>query len=176
MSEEKVQQDVSLELTELQSDQVDQLEKYLTFWCGEQLFGISIAQVVQIIQMQSITPLPEFPPYVKGVICLRGEIIPIIDTRLRLGKPEVAYSDHTCIVIISVRDHSFGLVVDGVESVEDIADDEIKAPPTNAANQTNYLIGIAQRQSIILMLDVEFLLGAEEIAALVLAKDKTSIE
>lgn len=166
------QEELSLELTELQNNQEDLLEKYLTFWCGGQVFGISIAQVVQIIQVQEITPLPDFPSYIKGVICLRDEVIPIIDTRLRLGKPEKAYDDHTCVIIISVQDHSFGLVVDGVETVEDIPADEVKQPPANSTNQSRYLMGIAQRESVILLLDVAFLLGSEEVSALLEIQDK----
>lgn len=166
MCEQKMLQEVELQLPELQNNQADVQKKYLTFWCGGQLFGISIAQVVQIIQVQPITPLPDFPNYIKGAISLRNEVIPIIDTRLRLGKTEKEYDDHTSIVVINVQEQNFGLVVDGVETVEDITDDEIKQPPMNATNKSNYLTGIVQRESMILLLDVTFFLGEEEVTAL----------
>lgn len=171
MCEQELMQNVELQLPELQNNQSDLDIKYLTFWCAGQLFGISIAQVVQIIPVQPITPLPDFPNYIKGAIFLRDEVIPIIDTRLRLGKPEKEYDDHTSIIIINVQNHSFGLVVDGVETVEDIPANEVKQPPVNSTNQSKYLKGIAQRESMILLLDVTFLLGAEEVSALLDIKD-----
>ena len=77
--------------------------KYLTFFIEEQLFGVPIADVVQIVGMQDITKVPEFPSYAKGVINLRGIIIPIIDVRLRLKKEEITYNERTCIIVTNIN-------------------------------------------------------------------------
>ena len=89
--------------------------KYLTYFTDGQLFGIPIADVVQIIGMQQITEIPEFPEYAKGIINLRGEIIPVIDVRIRLFKPVIEYSDRTCIIVTDVRGSYFGFVVEQVD-------------------------------------------------------------
>lgn len=95
--------------------------KWLTFWLDRQLFGVSIANVEQIVSMQPITEIPEYPVYAKGIISLRGNIIPLIDLRLRLGKQEAEYNDHTCIIIISTKSGQFGFIVDEVDAVSSIA-------------------------------------------------------
>lgn len=73
--------------------------QYLTFWADGQLFGVSIVNVMQIIRTQKIVEIPDYPPYAKGIINLRGSIVPILDIRMRLGKPQVEYSERTCIVL-----------------------------------------------------------------------------
>ena len=82
--------------------------RYLTFRTDGQIFGLPITEIVQITQMQEIIELPEHLPYVKGIINLRGQIIPVIDVRLRLGKPEVPPDEHTCIIITHVQDSDNG--------------------------------------------------------------------
>lgn len=135
--------------------------KYLTFWTDNQLFGISISDVVQIVSIQKITPIPQFPNYVKGVINLRGDIIPVIDVRLRFDKPEIAYSESTCIIVININQRQYGLVVDAVDEVVKIDDKNITAPPTVADNTENdYLKGIAKlKEKVVLLLDVVTILN-----------------
>ena len=161
MNGSSTQQDISLQLSELQNNQTEAIEKYLTFWSGGQLFGIGIAQVVQIIQVPEITVVPESPYYMKGIVCIRGLVIPVIDMRLRLGQPEEEYTGHTCIVLVTVRGRTFGLIVDAVESVEDIPDQQILPPPEK---ETGLLRGIVERKSVILIMNIDFLLGADDFA------------
>ena len=94
--------------------------EYLSFWADRQLFAVPIREVRKIIRMQKIVEVPDYPPYARGIINLRGDIIPIIDVRMRLGKPEIPYNDRTCIIIIDVGGHQYGIVVDQVSEVMEI--------------------------------------------------------
>lgn len=138
--------------------------KYLTFFTDEQLFGVSIADVVQIVGMQGITEIPEFPHYAKGIINLRGEIIPVVDMRLRMGKLEAEYSERTCIIVTSIREHYIGLIVDQVDEVTDIDDSLISPPPTVMGEGNSYLTGIGKlTNKVVLLMDTKKLLGNEEL-------------
>lgn len=140
--------------------------KYLTFWTEGELFGIPISDVVQIISMQQITPLPDFPAYAKGVINLRGNIIPVIDMRLRLHKPEAKYNESTCIIVTNIHDVFIGFIVDTVDEVADIDSDHISpAPKMSHGNVNRYLTGIGQRdEKVILLLDFSKILSEDEFA------------
>lgn len=143
--------------------------RYLTFWTDSQLFGIPIANVVQIVGVQTITKIPEFPEYAKGIIDLRGSIIPVIDVRLRLHKQEVPYNERTCIIVISIQESLMGLIVDAVDEVAKIEDEAISAPPKISQDTANaYLTGVAKLQSkVILLLDSTKILKADEIAEII---------
>jgi purine-binding chemotaxis protein CheW len=103
--------------------------KFLTFILGEEEYGIEIRHVTEIIGIQSITEVPDMPAHVKGVINLRGKVIPVMDVRLRFGMPERPYDDRTCIVVINIDGQAVGLVVDRVSEVLDIPKDDIEPPP-----------------------------------------------
>lgn len=191
MSEQNVMQNLAEQISKLSSDQIEAMADYLrelseaenspsevenqyfTFWCDGQLFGIGVKQVIQIVQMENnITPLPDFPPYIKGVLSIRGEMAPIMDLRLRLKKEDVGYTNHTCIIIISVKGHSFGLVVDAVNDVETIPEEDICEPPQQANHNVNYLTGIAKRKEAVLLLDVDYLLSDKEIGTILNISEK----
>jgi len=140
-------------------------DKYLTFWTDGELFGIPISDVVQIISMQKIIPLPDFPAYAKGVINLRGNIIPVIDMRLRLKKPEAAYNENTCIIVTSIAEAYIGFIVDTVDEVADIGEEDISPAPKVSRETTNkYLMGIGQiGKKVVLLLDVSKILSESEI-------------
>ncbi|WP_283610234.1 chemotaxis protein CheW [Faecalispora anaeroviscerum] len=151
--------------------QTDELSiRYLTFWTDHQLFGIPITEVVQIVGIQEITQLPEYPAYSKGVINLRGQIIPVIDVRLRLGKTEIPYNDRTCIIITHVLNRDFGLIVDEVDEVTDILPERISPPPKVHSGKTNpYFSGIArleatstQKDRVALLLHAAKILGEND--------------
>lgn len=128
-------------------------EKYLTFFIDGQLFAIQSSQVVEIIRMQPITFMPKLPPYVKGVINLRGKIVPLIDLRLKLNKGAMEYDDHTSIVVIEAGDFSVGFIVDRVNDVADIARNQISDSPKLAKDSTNnYVAGIATLETGVAML------------------------
>jgi len=143
--------------------------RYLTFWTDDQLFGISIATVEQIVKMQKITVIPEFPDYAKGVIDLRGNMITIIDVRLRLRKEEIPYNERTCIIVTNIQQNLIGLIVDAVDEVTKIQEENISVPPKVSTDDANsYLTGIAKCDNkVILLLDLEKILENEEISEIV---------
>lgn len=148
-------------------------DKWLTFWMDKQMFGVSIAIVEMIVSMMPITEVPEYPSYAKGIINLRGSIIPLIDLRLRLGKPEAEYNDHTCIIIINMEDSQLGFVVDGVDAVTDIPQSAITPPPRMGEDTTNrYLTGVARlacedgTEKLVLCLNATKVLQEDELSNL----------
>lgn len=139
--------------------------KYLTFWTDKQLFGIPIVNVVQIVGMQEITEIPEFPRYVKGIINMRGTIIPVIDIRLRFHKDERDYDERTCIIVTNIDGKAVGFAVDAVDEVTEILDDMI-SPPLNISKDigNTYLSGVARHEDkVVLILDSTKILSENEI-------------
>ena len=108
--------------------------KYLTFLVGDVGYGIEISYVVEIISVQDITLVPHTHAYVKGIINLRGTVVPVIDMGMRFGGEQVIYTDQTCIIVLSMDDMSVGILVDGVQDVTDIEDSNIQDPPTTTGN------------------------------------------
>lgn len=142
--------------------------KYLIFALGKEMFGIKIQFVTEIVGMQKIVGLPEAPDYVKGVINLRGIVIPVIDMGSKLGKTQAEYTNRTCIVVIEIMELSVGLIVDRVEEVITIPDESIVPPPNfRSGFQNNYIDGIGKvEKEIRLLLNCERLFGDEEIQSL----------
>ncbi len=139
--------------------------KYLTFIIGREEYGIEIRFVTEIIGgMQIITEVPEVPEYVKGIINLRGKIIPVMDVNLRFKKDAKEYNDRTCIIVINIYDLSVGLIVDYVAEVLSIDDEDIVPPPVARAGFHNrYIKGIGKVGSAVkLILDCDKLLNDEE--------------
>ncbi|MDU2064963.1 MAG: chemotaxis protein CheW, partial [Sporomusaceae bacterium] len=124
--------------------------------------------VTEIIGIQEITEVPELPDYLKGIINLRGKIIPVMDVRLRFKKEPCAYHDRTCIIVIDIQGVSIGLIVDHVSEVAEIAVDQIVAPPTTKTGFHNrYIKGIGKSgNGVKLLLDCDKLLNNDEISAL----------
>lgn len=139
--------------------------KYLTFWTDGQLYGIPIADVVQIVGVQDVTPVPEYPDYAKGIMRLRGSIIPVIDVRLRFGKEEIPYNERTCFIVANLSNVYIGFVVDGVEEVTEIDDGKIaQTPVTSGERSSRYLTGIGKLQKkLVLLLDTQKLLSSDEL-------------
>jgi purine-binding chemotaxis protein CheW len=108
--------------------------KYLTFRVKDVGYGIEISYVVEIISVQEITLVPHTHAYVKGIINLRGTVVPVIDMGMRFGQGEVEYTDKTCIIVLSLDDMSVGILVDGVQDVSDIDDENIQEPPKATGN------------------------------------------
>ncbi|MEI8344762.1 MAG: chemotaxis protein CheW, partial [Candidatus Omnitrophota bacterium] len=119
--------------------------KFLTFALGHEEYGLEILEVREIIGLMEITAVPEVPEYVKGVINLRGKIIPVIDLRLKFGMAKVEYTKETCIIVLNVTNTLMGIVVDRVCEVVDIAQDNIEPPPNFGAKiQTEFITGIGK--------------------------------
>ncbi|MGI6727470.1 MAG: chemotaxis protein CheW [Anaerovoracaceae bacterium] len=142
-----------------------QYGRFLTFNLGAEIFGIEIKYVTEIIGMQSITKVPEVPEYLKGIINLRGKIIPLIDVRIKFAKEPVEYNDRTCIIVIELKNISVGLIVDNVVEVLTIADENISLPPSSKTGFENrYIKGIGKiGDQVQLLLDCEKLLKIDEL-------------
>jgi purine-binding chemotaxis protein CheW len=154
---------------EIRKEEEDTLQgRFLTFSLDSEIYGIAIRYVVEIIGIQSITVVPEVPNYIKGIINLRGKIIPVIDVRLKFGKEPAAYTDRTCIIVIEIGDFSVGLIVDNVDEVLTINEDNIAAPPANRTGFENrYIMGIGKiGRDVQLLLDCEKLLKSDAFAAM----------
>lgn len=134
--------------------------RYLTFSLDKEDYGIEIKRVTEIICMQRINKLPEVPAYIKGVINLRGKIIPVVDVRLRFGKEPLDYADRTCIIVIEGGDSFVGLIVDDVAEVMRINDEQIVPPPDIQGGTKNKFIKAIGRidDRIKLIIDCEKLL------------------
>lgn len=142
--------------------------KFLTFSVGRESYGIEIKFVTEIIGIQDITEVPELPNYVRGIINLRGKIIPVIDVRLRFKKELKEYNDRTCIVVIDIKETSVGLIVDNVDEVIKIDDSNIVPPPdikTGFHNRYVRAIGKVENE-IKLLLDCDKLLNDDEMEIL----------
>jgi purine-binding chemotaxis protein CheW len=119
--------------------------KFLTFTIGNEAYGLEIKHVTEIIGVQEITEVPELPEYIRGIINLRGKIIPVMDVRLRFRKPFREYNDRTCIVVVDIKDVSVGLIVDAVSDVISIQDQDIVPPPDlNKGFSNKYIKGIGK--------------------------------
>lgn len=138
--------------------------RYLTFSLGKESYGIEIRYVTEIIGIQLITEIPELPEYVKGIINLRGKIIPVMDVRLRFKKEQKDYTDRTCVIVVDIRDMSIGLIVDSVSEVMTIPKQDIVQPPQmNKGYQTRYIKNIGKvGGEVKLLLDCEMLLDDSE--------------
>ena len=153
----------------------DLMEKWLTFWLDGQLYGASVIHVEGILSMQPITTVPEYPAYAKGIIDLRGTIIPVLDLRLRFGKKEAAYTEKTCIINCRVGENNIGFIVDEMDAVLSITGDKISNPPRMVEDPSKrYLTGIARvtaeadgKEKIVLCLDVTKVLQQDEIENLI---------
>jgi purine-binding chemotaxis protein CheW len=155
-------------LEEMMEHEDTQKGKYLTFKLGKEVFGLEIRYVTEIIGIQPISEVPEVPEYVKGIINLRGKIIPVIDVRLKFKKPAVEYDDRTCIIVIDVLESSIGLIVDNVSEVLNISDDNIVDPPDYKTGFHNkYIKSIGRSgEDVKLILDCEKLLNDDEMETL----------
>lgn len=142
-----------------------QYGKYLTFHLDKEVFGLEIRYVIEIIGVQLITKISEEQPHIKGIINLRGIIIPVIDVRLLFGKEPIDYTDRTCIIVVKINSVSIGLIVDGVEEVLIIKDEEISIPPTNKTGfQNRYIKGIGKaNEKIQLLLECRRLLKDDDV-------------
>lgn len=142
-----------------------QKDKYLTFNIENESYGIDIRFVTEIIGIQSITEVPELPDFIRGIINLRGKIIPVMDVRVRFRKQQIPYNDRTCIIVIDISDVSIGLIVDTVAEVMNIAEENVVPPPDSRTGFSNrYVKGIGKVEGEVkLILDCERLLRDEEL-------------
>jgi purine-binding chemotaxis protein CheW len=151
-------------VTEVSDVEDAQKGRYLTFRLDEEVFGIEIRHVTEIVGMQPVTKIPEVPVFVKGIINLRGKIIPVIDVRLKFRKTEKEYNSRTCVIVVDISEMKAGLIVDNVSEVLSITDEDIVNPPDyNTGFQNRYIEKIGKpKDGIKLLLNCEKLLTEEE--------------
>ncbi len=146
--------------------------KYLTFTLGDETYGVGILKVKEIIGMMTITSIPKTPSFIKGVINLRGKVIPVMDLRLKFDMEEIPYTDRTCIIVVEIDSESgtvlIGIVVDAVSEVLSIFKEEIEETPEFGTKlNTDYILGMAKMEGgVKILLDIDKVLSTEEIAGL----------
>ncbi len=151
---------------------VEKEGKYLTFKLAEEEYGISILKIKEIIGMMAITTIPQTPEFVKGVINLRGKVIPVVDLRLRFGMDSINYTDRTCIIVVEIEGQSdtvmIGIVVDAVSEVLNIKGEDIEETPAFGTRlDTDYILGMAKMEGgVKILLDIDQVLTGDEVAAL----------
>jgi purine-binding chemotaxis protein CheW len=147
---------------------MEQAGKYLTFTLAGEEYGIGILKIKEIIGMMPVTTVPQTPEFVKGVINLRGKVIPIVELRLRFGMDVADYTERTCIIVVEVAGSSgtirIGIVVDSVSEVLNIKGEDIEDTPTFGTNlKTDYILGMAKMEGgIKILLDIDRVLGDQE--------------
>jgi purine-binding chemotaxis protein CheW len=143
--------------------------KYLTFQLANEEFGIRVLKVREIIGVQEITSVPQTPAHIKGVINLRGKVVPVIDLRLKFGLASSEYTQRTCIIVTQVQGESgpilMGTVVDGVSEVINLAGGEIEDTPDFGEDiSTQYLLGMAKvKGKVKILLDIDKVLSCQEL-------------
>jgi purine-binding chemotaxis protein CheW len=146
--------------------------KYLTFQLGKEEFAIQVLRVREIMGMQEITAVPQTPAYVKGVLNLRGKVIPVVDLRLKFGMQEVEYTQRTCIIVVQIEQDGTrlltGIIVDGVNEVLTLAPSDIEdTPDFGRGVATPYLLGMAKiKGTVKILLDINMAMTAQEISGL----------
>lgn len=156
-------EDVLLNAEEMEED--TQKGKYMVFKTDGEFYGLELKCVNEIIGIQPITEIPEVEDYIRGLINLRGKIIPVIDVRIRFKQKPYEYTDRTCIIVVNVKDIIVGLIVEKIVDVVSINDTEIEPPPSistsNGKNKYVFALG-KSKENVILLLDPEKLLGTAD--------------
>lgn len=155
----------TFEKNDMEMEEDTQKGRFLTFSLDKETYGIEIRYVTEIVGIQTITEIPELPEYAKGIINLRGKIIPVMDVRLRFKKEPRAYNESTCVIVIDIDDISIGLIVDSVAEVLSIPEEGIvEAPKINRSLSSRYVNYIGKvGDDVKLLLDCERLLSDDEL-------------
>lgn len=142
-----------------------QKDKYLTFHIGKEDYAIPICHVTEIIGMLKITEVPQTPSYIKGVINLRGKVIPVMDVRLRFKMPAREYDERTCVIVVQFKENIVGLVVDTVSEVLDIPEADVENSQNfNQSSDNNFICGMGKvNEQIKMVIDVDALLHRDDL-------------
>jgi purine-binding chemotaxis protein CheW len=151
-----------------EDDEDTQKDKYLTFQLGDEEYGIEIRHVTEVVGLQKITSVPDMPDFVKGVINLRGQVIPVMDVRARFHMELRDYDDRTCVIVVNVADTAIGLVVDEVQEVMDVPESQVEPPPkVSRTRGSRFIQGMGKvGDDVKILLDVDKLLHEEELRSL----------
>ncbi|OFZ80191.1 MAG: chemotaxis protein CheW [Bdellovibrionales bacterium RIFOXYD1_FULL_53_11] len=147
-------------------DEDAQKDRYLTFKTGDEDFGIDIASVIEIIGLQKITAVPDMPDFIKGVINLRGKVIPVLDVRSRFRLPAIEYNERSCVIVVSIKDLNIGLLVDAVREVMNIPAANLSSAHNISGKGHGRFVGAMGRvgDDVKIILDLEKLLKENEMA------------
>ncbi len=139
--------------------------KFLTFVLSNEEYGIEILKVREIIGLMDITTVPQTPDYMKGVINLRGKVIPVIDLRMKFSMQEEEHTQETCVIVVEVNSTSIGIIVDSVSEVSDIGGGEIEnAPKFGQGIDTSFIMGLGKvKEKIVILLDIDAVLSSDEL-------------
>ena len=156
--------DINADLAFNEENNIDDM--YLTFAVAGEEYGVGIGFVTEIVGMQKVMEVPDVPHFIRGVINLRGKVIPVMDVRRRFGMPETTYTERTVIIVLDINAVPIGLVVDAVSEVLEIAESQIDSPPKFGANRdgTGVIRGLGkQGDRIAILLDIDRLVSAQPI-------------
>jgi purine-binding chemotaxis protein CheW len=136
--------------------------KYLTFKLGREEYGLEILKVRELIGMMEITAVPQMPAHMKGVINLRGKVIPVVDLRLKFGMPEIERTEQTCVIVVNVG-REIGIIVDTVSEVLDISGQNIEPPPViDGSLDTSFILGMGKvGEAVKILLDIDTVLAGD---------------
>jgi purine-binding chemotaxis protein CheW len=155
---------------------------YLTFKLGEEQFGVHVSQVLNILKMIKVTEVPKSPEYMKGVINLRGSVLPVIDIRIKFGMPEKEYTNNTCIIVMDLDMEGettyLGTIVDEVLSVHEIEEKQIEPPPSIGNEyKSEFIYGMAKvEENFIMLLDMQKVLSVDELHEVIEKSESKDVE
>ncbi|MFO7843600.1 MAG: chemotaxis protein CheW [Bacteroidales bacterium] len=161
----------------MEKETLTKINSYLSFKLGDEVFAAHVGKVLNILEMTKITEVPKAPEYMKGVINLRGTVLPVVDTRIKFGMTPTEYTSNTCIVVMEVElDNDMvqvGALVDAVQAVLEIDDTQIQPPPSIGSKyKSEFIYGMVKvDEKFIMLLDMEKVFSSDEIVSL---KEKTN--
>ncbi len=161
----------------MNDETITKINSYLSFNLGDEEFAVNVSKVLNILEMLKITEVPKSPEYMKGVINLRGTVLPVIDTRIKFGMTPTEYTNNTCIVVMEIEmDNDIvqvGALVDSVQAVMELEDSEIQPPPSIGSKyKSEFIYGMVKvEEKFIMLLDMEKVLSAEEV---IMVKEKAA--
>jgi purine-binding chemotaxis protein CheW len=160
-----VQPETAMKSLHQPSESATNGSQFLTFNLGEELYGVDILRVQEIKGYTAVTKIPNTPSYIKGVLNLRGTIVPIVELRTKFGMPTIEYTMFTVIVVVVVKDKVMGLVVDAVSDVLDIDKKDVQAPPNFGARiNVSFMNGIGKSgDKLVTLLDIDRMLSGEDL-------------
>ncbi len=160
----------------MNAETITKINSYLSFNLGDEEFAVNVSKVLNILEMLKITEVPKSPEYMKGVINLRGTVLPVIDTRIKFGMTPTEYTNNTCIVVMEIEmDNDIvkvGALVDSVQAVMELEDSEIQPPPSIGSKyKSEFIYGMVKvDEKFIMLLDMEKVFSADDV---IMVKEKT---
>lgn len=161
------------EISEIEQENKQREGKYLTFVLLEEEYGLEIQKIREITVLMEITTVPKTPDFIKGVVNLRGKVIPVIDLRLKFGMPSADYTKENCIIVMNLASLHIGIIVDSVSEVLFIKEIEIEPPPSFGKSiDASFIFGLGKvKAKAIILLDIDKVLSSEELGLVTETED-----